>query len=77
MVMTEIDIASPVGKYTQHSFRSHEKLVYYNNETDYFIYNRGDEWAVSILTLFSTELKSIIYVSLVSYIYVTRLYHPF
>ena len=47
MIMTEI---TPVGKYTQQTFQSHEKVVYYNNENHYFIYNRGNDWVVRILT---------------------------
>ena len=50
MVMDKITFSSPVGKYTQQRVLSHEKAVYYSKETDYFIYNRGTEWVVSILT---------------------------
>ena len=41
---------SPVGTYTQQTYHSHKKAVYYSNANKYYIYNSGNEWVVSTLT---------------------------
>ena len=57
-----IPFPSPVGKYTQQTSRSYGKAVYYNNASEYYIYNRGNEWIVSILTtLINVCSSNIIY----------------
>ena len=47
MAMASMPFSFINGKYTKQAFKSHDKVVYYSNETKYFIYNDGNKWMVS------------------------------
>ena len=44
-----IKMQSPIGNYIKQGFKSNDKIVYYNAEAKYYLYNRGDAWVVSSL----------------------------
>ena len=40
-------IEPPGGRFRKQIFFSNQKVVYHNAESDYYIYNTGNEWVVS------------------------------
>ena len=39
------------GRFRKQTFVSHERVVYHDSESDYYLYSSGNDWVVSVIEL--------------------------